>query len=96
MNKAEEFALIVESKKTTMSNHIKHFFLIRKYRTSAMLGYTGFNEPPDFANPWLINKLKDEGFIINKKAKNDNGQPCTCVSWIIDDDDNDDDDNDDN
>lgn len=87
MNKAEEFALIVESKKTTMSNHIKHFFLIRKYRTSAMLGYTGFDEPRDFANPWLINKLRVEGFIINDEAKNTNGTPCTNVSWSIDKDD---------
>ena len=90
MNKAEKYAKIVECKKTSFSNWIRYFFLLMKYKGIAMLGYTGTNEDPNFANPWLLNKLKDEGFIIDENAKNSKGNQCTCVSWIIDNDDDDD------
>lgn len=68
MNKAEKYAQIVESKKGSLFNWFWYFHLLRKYKRLAKRGYKSYNELDSNLNPWLIDKLKNQGFVVYKSS----------------------------
>lgn len=69
MNKAERYAKIVKSQKTTLRNRIYYFFLLRKLKKSAKQHYDGHNFYGTTFNPYILNRLEKDGFEVKKKKK---------------------------
>ncbi len=66
MNKAEKYAQIVESKNGSFFNRFWYFHLLRKYKRLAKRGYKSHKELNRNLNPWLIDRLENEGFLVNE------------------------------
>ncbi len=81
MTKAEEFANLAKSQKTTLFNRIYYFFLIRKLRRAAKQHYSGYEFYDTTFNPYIKKRLKEEKFKV-KKRKNKKGKQYTSVEWI--------------
>lgn len=86
MNNAEKFNKIVEKKKASLKNYIRYFFILRELKNDAQSSYTGTNYYKKL-NPWIINKLKDDGFIVLENQKDSQGQEYTSIVWTIEEED---------
>lgn len=81
MNKAEQYKAIVNNKKTTLENWINYFSLLRRYKKAAKEGYIGLDDHTTTElNPWLVNKLKSDGFKI-KTIKDQEKGSYVSISW---------------
>ena len=81
MSKAEKFANLAKSKKTTVSNRIYYFFLIIILRRAAKQHYSGYDFYDTTFNPYIKERLKEEEFKV-KKRKDKKGKQYTSVEWI--------------
>lgn len=81
MNKAEKLANLAKSQKTTLSNRIKYFFLIRRLRKSAKKHYESINFYNKTFNPYIRERLKKDGFKVKDK-KDEKGEEYINVKWI--------------
>lgn len=81
MNKAEKFANLAKSRKTTLSNRIDYFFLIRELRKSAQKHYEGMKFYNQTFNPYIRERLKKDGFKVKDK-KDTGGKEYIKVKWI--------------
>lgn len=82
MNNAEKLALIVESKKGNITDHIRHFFMLRIFRIEAKNGYSGINWYGTLS-PWILEKFEtDDGFQVIPNQEGKNGKKFTAINWI--------------
>lgn len=84
MNKAEKLANIVTSEKGTIMDHIRYFFMLRRFRTEAKNGYTGIDWYGTL-HPWLLKKFETDGLFICENKKDSNGKKYTAINWINED-----------
>lgn len=84
MNKAEQLAEIVTSEKGNIMDHIRYFFMLRRFRTAAKNGYTGVNWYGTL-HPWLLKKFETDGLYVTENLKNKDGNDYISIEWIPED-----------
>lgn len=82
MEKKEELKKSVENRNNTIFNWIEYFLLIRKLKKYEKRGYSGFNLYSEI-NPWIVNKLKEDGFKVIENLKDKEGKEYTFIKWVI-------------
>lgn len=79
MSKVEEYIDIVKNRESTRWSRFYYKHVLKKCKRAAKKGYTGRWFYDTWFNPYIENKLKDEGFEIKKGEGKEIGE--ILVDW---------------